>query len=50
MLPVAGGMAGPARHAWVASDGKGTALIAYERHPETGKVPIRIGLRLLGAQ
>ena len=40
----------PASPAWrpaVASDGKGTTLVAYERHPKTPNVPIRIGFRML---
>ena len=45
--PVAGEQDSPARHPAVASDGAGATLIAYERHPKTGDVPIRIGFRLL---
>jgi len=46
---ISGALAGPASEATVASDGAGTTLIAYEKHPETGDVPIRIGFRLLCA-
>jgi hypothetical protein len=31
----------------VASDGQGTTLIVYERHPGDAETPIRIGLRVL---
>jgi hypothetical protein len=37
----------PAANAAVASDGAGTSLIAYEKHPETGDTPIKIGFRML---
>lgn len=37
----------PAIKPCVASDGAGTALIAYEKHPATGDVPIKIGFRML---
>ncbi len=37
----------PAMNACVASDGKGTTLIAYEKHPKTGDVPIKIAFRML---
>jgi hypothetical protein len=31
----------------VASDGSGTTLVAYERHPERADVPIAVGFRML---
>ncbi len=34
----------------VASDGKGTTFIAYERHPKTADVPIKIAFRVLRAK
>jgi hypothetical protein len=34
----------------VASDGSGTAIIVYEKHPATGDVPISIGYRVLKRQ
>lgn len=40
----------PAMNAAVASDGAGTTIIAYEQHPETGDVPIRIAYRTLRAK
>jgi len=46
-LAVAGEYKAPAACAAVASDGKSTTLIAYEQHPKTGDVPIKIGFRLL---
>ena len=48
--PVAGEKTSPAYHPAVASDGAGTTLIAYERHPKTGDVPIKIAFRLLRAK
>ncbi len=47
---VSGDLKSPAREAAVASDGAGTTLIAYEKHPETADVPIRIGFRMLSAK
>jgi len=47
---VAGERGSPACHSAVASDGAGTTLIAYERHPKTGAVPIKIAFRLLRAK
>jgi hypothetical protein len=44
---VAGTVSGPAIRPAVASDGAGTTLIAYEQHPETAEIPIRIGVRML---
>ena len=46
-LPVAGTSQSPAQRATLATDGAGNTLIAYERHPETGAVPIKIGFRIL---
>jgi hypothetical protein len=34
---------------WLAPAAAGATLIAYEKHPEKGDVPIRIGVRLLRA-
>jgi len=47
---VSGSFKSPAREASVASDGTGTTLIAYEKHPETGDVPIKIGFRILSVK
>ena len=47
---VSGTFASPAYETAVASDGAGTTLIAYEKHPEKGDVPIRIGFRMLTAK
>ncbi len=47
---VSGTFASPAYETAVASDGAGTTLIAYEKHPEKGDVPIRIGYRMLAAR
>jgi hypothetical protein len=47
---VAGSFASPAKSAAVASDGAGTTLIAYEKHPEKADVPVKIGFRMLGAK
>ncbi len=47
---VAGEFASPAFFPAVACDGKGTTIIAYERHPKTGAVPIKIGFRMLRAK
>jgi hypothetical protein len=49
-LAVSGTFASPANHAAAASDGAGVSLIAYEKHPEKGDVPIRIGFRILTAK
>jgi len=46
---VAGTTAAPAIKPAVASDGRGTTLIACEQHPETPDTPIKIGFRLLKA-
>ncbi|MCX7804773.1 MAG: hypothetical protein N3A38_06230, partial [Planctomycetota bacterium] len=46
---ISGTFAAPASHPAVASDGAGTTLIAYEKHPETGDVPIKIAFRMLRA-
>ncbi len=47
---LSGTLASPASQPAVASDGAGTSLIAYEKHPATGDVPIRIALRVLSAR
>ncbi len=47
---IAGEQGSPAFRPAVASDGKGTTLVFYERHPATGKEPIKIGVRLLRAK
>jgi hypothetical protein len=46
----AGEREAPAMNPCVASDGAGTTLIAYEKHPETADVPIKIGFRVLTAR
>ncbi len=46
---VAGSFASPASSPAVASDGSGTSLIAYEKHPDRPDVPIKIAFRLLRA-
>jgi len=48
MIPVAGKRGSPARHASVASDGRGVTLVAYESHPKTADLPIRIEFRVFG--
>jgi len=45
--PVAGDFASPAYRPAIATDGAGATLIAYERHPKTGDVPIKIAFRIL---
>jgi hypothetical protein len=40
----------PAIKPCAASDGAGTTLVAYERHPDKAEVPIRIGIRMLTAR
>ena len=47
---LAGSFASPAKAAALATDGKGATLIAYEKHPETGTVPIKTAFRILGAR
>ncbi len=49
-VQVAGGPGSPAIKPAVASDGKGTTLIAYEQHPAKAETPIRIGFRMLGTK
>jgi len=44
---VAGEKGSPAYRPAAASDGKGTTLVAYERHPKTADVPIKIAFRML---
>lgn len=44
---VSGTGTSPAIKPAVASDGAGTTLIAYEKHPEKADVPITIGFRML---
>lgn len=39
----------PAANVCIASDGSGRSLIAFERHPLTGDVPIQIAFRMLTA-
>ena len=50
VLDVSGTPESPARAAAVASDGAGTTLIAYEKHPEKADTPIKIGFRILTAK
>jgi hypothetical protein len=47
---LSGTLESPAAEPAVASDGAGTALIAYEKHPDKADVPIKIGFRLLSAR
>ena len=47
---MAGTFESPASKPTVATDGKGTTFIAYERHPKTGDVPIKIAFRMLRAK
>jgi hypothetical protein len=44
---IAGEQGSPAFRPAVASNGKGTTLVAYERHPKTTDVTIKIGFRIL---
>ena len=44
---VAGTAGTPAIKPAVASDGAGVTLIAYEKHPSKGDVPIKIAFRVL---
>jgi hypothetical protein len=44
---VAGEWKSPASNVCVASDGAGATLIAYQKEPETGDVPIKIAFRLM---
>lgn len=46
-IRLAGKLEAPASAAAVASDGAGVSLVAYEKHPERGDVPIRIGYRMV---
>ncbi|MBL8793877.1 MAG: hypothetical protein JNM56_08230 [Planctomycetia bacterium] len=47
MLHVSGAAENPAIRPTVASNGTGVTLIAYEKHPEKGDMPIQIGYRIL---
>jgi hypothetical protein len=49
-LAVSGSFNNPARLVSVASDGKGSSLLAYERHPDKPDGYIQIGLRMLVAK
>jgi hypothetical protein len=46
-IQVAGVFETPAQRVALATDGAGTTLIAYEKHPEKSDVPIKIGFRML---
>jgi hypothetical protein len=46
-VDLSGTFAAPASMATVASDGAGTSLIAYEKHPEKPETPITIAVRML---
>lgn len=48
--PVVDNPASPAYWPAAASDGAGTTLIAYEKHPETADTPIMIGFRMLSPE
>ena len=50
LTSLAGSFTSPAAQACVASDGAGTTLVAYEKHPEKGDVPIKIAFRILKAK
>jgi hypothetical protein len=45
--PLSGTAASPAAEPAAASDGAGTTLVAYEKHPDKADAPIGIGFRLL---
>jgi len=47
---LSGSFESPAAHATAASSGDGAALVAYEKHPKTGKEPIKIAFRMLRAR
>ncbi|MCX7805964.1 MAG: hypothetical protein N3A38_12345 [Planctomycetota bacterium] len=47
---LSGTLGSPAAEPAVASDGAGTTLIAYEKHPEKSDTPIKIAFRMLGAK
>jgi len=49
-IRLSGDYASPAIKATVASDGAGTTLVAYEKHPSKGDIPIKIGFRMLRAK
>lgn len=49
-MEIAGTYDNPVSAPAVASDGAGTSLIAYEKHPETGDVPVKIGFRMVPAK
>jgi len=49
-IDLGGSFESPIRLPALASDGKGTTLVAYERHPKTADVPIKIAFRLLRAK
>ncbi len=49
-IPVAGTFESPAQRVTLATDSTGTTLVAYERHPEKGDVPIKIAFRVLKAK
>ncbi|MBA4387991.1 MAG: hypothetical protein C0404_08415 [Verrucomicrobia bacterium] len=48
--PISGSGTSPAIKPAVASDGAGLTLIAYEKHPATGDVPIKIGFVTLAGK
>ncbi len=47
---LAGSFTAPAKAAALATDGKGTTLIAYEQHPKTGTEPIKVAFRIIKAK
>jgi hypothetical protein len=47
---LSGAFESPAHEACVASDGAGSSLIAYEKHPEKADTPIKIGFRIMTAK
>jgi len=49
-MEIAGTYDNPVSAPAVASDEAGTTLIAYEKHPDKGDIPIKIGVRMLTAK
>jgi len=50
LVHLSGDFASPAKEPAVATDGAGLALVAYEKHPSKGDVPVKIGFRMLRAK
>lgn len=47
---ISGTMDSPAQRSAAATDGAGTTLVAYEKHPDKGDTPIKIAYRILAAK